>query len=66
MYGNNWLRIASGLALLLTSVLVVVQSFAKSDIANQLYYGTMLIAVFGYLFLTSRAKDEERDSPWWW
>jgi hypothetical protein len=66
MYGNNWLRVLSGLALLITSVLVVAQSLTKSDMANQLYYGTTLIAVFGYLFLTSRTKEEERDSPWWW
>jgi hypothetical protein len=66
MYGNNWLRVSSGLALLVTSVLVVAQSLTKSEMANQLYYGTTLIAVFGYLFLTSRTKEEERDSPWWW
>jgi hypothetical protein len=63
MYGNNWLRISSGLALLITSVLVVAESLTRSEIANQLYYGTTLIAVFGYLFLTSRRKEEERDSP---
>ena len=66
MYGNNWLRISSGLGLLVSSVLVVAQSLTKSEMANQLYYGTMLIAVFGYLFLTSRTKEEEGDSAWWW
>jgi hypothetical protein len=66
MYGYNWMRIASGLALLFSSVMVVAQSMLKSDMANHLYYGTGLIAVFGYLFLTSRNKEEERDSPWWW
>jgi len=45
---------------------VVLQSKLRSDWSNQLYYGTTLIAVFGYLFLTSRTKEEERDSPWWW
>jgi hypothetical protein len=38
----------------------------RNEWGNQLYYGTTLIAVFGYLFLTSRTKEEERDSPWWW
>jgi hypothetical protein len=38
----------------------------KNDWGNQLNFGTSLIAVFGYLFLTSRTKEEERDSPWWW
>ena len=66
MYGYHWLRIASGLALLVASVSVVAQSMLKNDWGNQLYYGTTLIAVFGYLFLTSRTKEEETDSPWWW
>ena len=66
MQQNNWLRIMSGLGLLITAVLVVAQSLLKNEMANQLYYGTTLIAVFGYLFLTSRTKEEERDSPWWW
>jgi hypothetical protein len=47
-------------------VIVVAQSLLRNEFSNQLYYGTTLIAVFGYLFLTSRTKDEERDSPWWW
>ena len=66
MYGYHWLRIASGLALLVASVSVVAQSMLKNDWGNQLYYGTSLIAVFGYLFLTSRTKEEQHDSPWWW
>jgi len=66
MCGYNWLRIASGLALLFSSVIVVAQSSLRTEFSNQLYYGTTLIAVFGYLFLTSRTKEEERDSPWWW
>jgi hypothetical protein len=66
MYGNNWLRVFSGLALLISCVIVVAQSLLKNEFANQLYYGTTLIAVFGYIFLTSRTKEEERDSPWWW
>jgi len=65
MFGTNWLRIASGIALLFAVVMVVVQSMLKNEWGNHLYYGTSLIAVFGYLFLTSRTKDES-DSPWWW
>jgi len=66
MYRNKYLRVFSGLALLITCAIVVAQSLLKNEFANQLYYGTTLIAVFGYIFLTSRTKEEERDSPWWW
>jgi len=66
MFSKNWLRTASGVGLLIAAMSVVVQSMLKNDFANQLYFGTTLIAVFGYLFLTSRTKEEERDSPWWW
>jgi len=66
MYGYNWLQIASGLALLFSSVIVVAQSLLRTEFSNQLYYGTTLIVFFGYLFLTSRTKEKERDSPRWW
>ena len=66
MFGTNWLRIASGIALLFAVVMVIAQSMLRNDWGNHLYYGTSLIAVFGYLFLTSRTKNDERDSPWWW
>jgi hypothetical protein len=66
MFSKNWLRTASAVGLLIACVSVVVQSMIKNDFGNQLYFGTSLIAVFGYLFLTSRTKEEERDSPWWW
>jgi hypothetical protein len=64
--GKNWLRVASGIALMITAISVVVQSTFRNGLANELYYGTTLMAVFGYLFLTSRTKEEQRDSPWWW
>ena len=66
MFGKNWLRMASGAGLLITCICVVLQSMLRSDWANQLYYGTWLIAVFGYLFLTSRTEEEKSESPWWW
>ena len=64
--GKNWLRVASGIALMITAISVVVQSTLRDGWANELYYGTTLMAVFGYLFLTSRTKEEQRESPWWW
>ena len=66
MLSKNWLRTASAVGLLTASVSVVAQSMLHNDFGNQLYFGTSLVAVFGYLFLTSRTKEEERDSPWWW
>lgn len=66
MFSKYWLRIASGVSLLVACVLVVAQSMLKNDWGNKLYYGTSLIAIFGYLFLTSRSEEDERDSPWWW
>ena len=66
MLGQSWLRIASGIGLIISAICVVTQSMTKNDWSNQLYYGTTLIAVFGYLFLTSRDKEEKDDSPWWW
>jgi hypothetical protein len=65
MFAKNRLRIASGIGLIITAVCVVAQSTLRNGWGNQLYYGTTLMAVFGYLFLTSRTKEEERDSPWW-
>jgi len=66
MFSKNWLRTASAVGLLIASVSVVAQSMLHNDFGNQLYFGTSLVAAFGYLFLTSRTKEEERDSPWWW
>ena len=66
MFGENWLRIASGIALLFAAVMVVAQSMLRNEWGNQLYYGTSLIAVFGYLFLSSRTNKKDSDSPWWW
>jgi len=66
MFSKNWLRTASAAGLLIASVSVVAQSMLHNDFGNQLYFGTSLVAAFGYLFLTSRTKEEERDSPWWW
>ena len=66
MLGKSWLRVASGIGLMISAMCVVVQSQSNNNWSNQLYYGTSLIAVFGYLFLTSRSKEEKSDSPWWW
>lgn len=66
MFGKRWLRIASGVCLLIASLLVVVQSQFPGGDRNHLYYATSLVAVFGYLFLTSRPQEDETDTFWWW
>lgn len=30
------------------------------------FYGTVAVALFGYLFLSYKDRHEERASPWWW
>jgi hypothetical protein len=66
MFGKNWLRNSSGMCLIIATICVVVQSMRNYEFSNKLYYGTSLVAVFGYLFLSSRDKEQKSDSPWWW
>jgi hypothetical protein len=65
MLGKIWLRIVSGMGLLICCICVVTQSIFKMGRSNEMYYWTSLIAIFGYLFLTSR-NQEKSDTPWWW
>jgi hypothetical protein len=53
-------------ALIVAAICVVVQSMSNYEFGNKLYYGTSLVAVFGYLFLSGRDKEQKTDSPWWW
>jgi hypothetical protein len=58
MLGKARMRVASGIALLLTVVCVMAQSTFRGDMGNNRpYFGTALIAVFTFLFLSSK-KDE--------
>ena len=65
MLGKISLRIASGFGLLVSTICVVVQTTFMSQRAHELYFWTGLVAIFGYLFLTSGSR-EESDLPWWW
>jgi hypothetical protein len=60
MYGNNWLRISSRPGLLIASLPVVAQSLTKTEVANQLYYGTTVIAVF--VTCSSRVAQKKKSA----
>jgi hypothetical protein len=65
MLGKLSLRVASGLGLLISVICVVAQTVFKIGRPNEMYFWTSLIAIFGYLFLTSRHLKKS-DTPWWW
>jgi hypothetical protein len=66
MFAKLTLHTASGVGLLISVLCVAAQSLLRMDLSNGVYYWTTLIAVFGFLFLTSGSDEEEGDSPWWW
>jgi uncharacterized membrane protein YgaE (UPF0421/DUF939 family) len=63
MVGAHWQRIVSGFALITAVVCVIGQSLSKSELGGQLYYSTILVGIFGYLFLSGPEKKQESDSP---
>jgi len=65
MFSKNWLRIASGVGLLIACVSVVGQSMLRSEWGNQLYYGTTIIAVF-WLFVPHQSPRKKKSAirPW--
>ena len=59
MLGKARMRFGSGIALFLAVVCVVAQSTFRGDMGNKPpYFGTALIAVFTFLFLSSKNEDE--------
>ena len=59
MLGKARMRLASGIALFLAIVCVVAESRFRGDMGNNRpYVGTALIAVFTFLFLSSKNEDE--------
>ena len=55
MLGKARMRLASGIALFLAVGCVVAQSTFRGDMGNNRpYFGTALIAVFTFLFLSSK------------
>jgi hypothetical protein len=62
MKSKNWRQIASGIALLIAAVFVVILHVLNYSKEHQLY-GIALVGVFG--FLSIGAKESEQDKPWW-
>ena len=59
MLGKARMRFVSGIALFLAVVCVVAQSTFRGDMGNKPpYFGTALIAVFTFLFLSSKNEGE--------
>ena len=59
MLGIARMRLASGIALFLAIVCVVAESRFRGDMGNNRpYVGTALIAVFTFLFLSSKNDKE--------
>jgi hypothetical protein len=59
MLGKARMRLVSGIALCLAVVCVVAQSTFRGDMRNKPpYFGTALVAVFTFLFLSSKNEDE--------
>jgi hypothetical protein len=53
------MRILSGIALLLAVLCVVAQGTFRNNMGNNPpYFGTALIAVFTFFFLTSKNEDQ--------
>jgi len=44
---------------------MVESTLSHGEQTPRLYFGAVLVAVFAYLFLSSRG-EEESDLPWWW
>jgi len=66
MLDEKKLRFASGIGLILAVACVMLESTLNHGQGSpQLYSGAVLVAVFAYLFLSSRG-EEESDLPWWW
>jgi hypothetical protein len=59
MLGKARMRFVSGIALFLAVVCVVAQGTFRGDMGNKPpYFGTALIAVFTFLFFSSKNEDE--------
>lgn len=62
----NWRWIASGIGLFVCVIFAVVMTNAQSYSYEDRIFCSMLLASFGYLFLSRNTPKEVCDAPWWW
>jgi hypothetical protein len=62
----SWRWIASGIGLLVSAIFAVVMTSARSFAFEDRLFCSMLLASFGYLFLSRNTPKEAADAPWWW
>jgi hypothetical protein len=63
MASMNWRQIASGIALVIAAVFVVLLHIMRYSQEHQLY-GVALAGVFGFLSISS--NEVQQDETWWW
>ena len=59
-------QIASGIALVISALCVVLLKFGRhSD--TEVFFGIVLVCGFAFLFLTRTEEQKASgDTPWWW
>jgi len=62
----NWRWIGSGFGLLVSAIFAVVMTGAQGYAYEDRLPCSMLLAAFGYLFLSRETPKEAAEAPWWW
>jgi FtsH-binding integral membrane protein len=62
----NWRWIASGIGLLVSAIFAVVMTSAPAYSYSDRVWCSVLLALFGYLFLSRNTTKEAAEAPWWW
>jgi hypothetical protein len=64
---KNWRQIASGIGLTLSAVNAIVLTTSRTFVLSDRVCGSILLAFFGYLFLSSDlTRKPGTEPPWWW
>jgi hypothetical protein len=62
----SWRWIASGAGLFVSAIFAVVMTSAQGYAFEDRLFCSMLLASFGYLFLSRNTPKEAAEAPWWW